>query len=126
MPNGYGSKEYGEHKYADDDGTSDCEYGCECWMGRTNSGGPTGIDPHGTCPKNPKDGKFLGGTADYDYVVTKRIQDLSSRLYHAEELLRQVSPSQAELANELASVKTELARKNQLLAGIRRLIRTDP
>ena len=124
MPNGYSHKEYGEHKYSYD-GTSDCKHGCGCWMGPTLSGGPTGLDPFGTCPKNPKDGKFLGGTADYDYVVTKRIQILSSCLQKAEDLLRQVSPSKTELANELARRKTELVDKNQLLNDIRLMIEAD-
>lgn len=42
----------GAHKY-DEHGTSDCHYGCGCWCGNTNSGGPDGIDPTGDCPKNP-------------------------------------------------------------------------
>lgn len=43
----------GKHDYGDDDGTTDCKYGCGCWMGPFRSGGPDGIDPFGTCPKNP-------------------------------------------------------------------------
>ena len=125
MPNGHGPKEYGGHKYANHDGTSDCEYGCGCWMGPARSGGPTGLDPGGTCPKNPKDGKLLGGNADYDHVVTERIQSLSSRLYRAEDLLKRVSPSKAKLADELAATKTELAEKNRLLTDLRRVIGAD-
>lgn len=40
------SKKFGPHKYIDCDGTSDCEYGCGCWMGPARSGGP--VDPWGT------------------------------------------------------------------------------
>ena len=122
MPNGHSPKDYGGHKYANHDGTSDCEHGCGCWMGPARSGGPTGLDPGGTCPKNPKDGNLLGGNADYDHVVTERIQNLSSRLYRAEDRLKRVSPSKAKLADELAATKTEIAKKNQLLAELRRLI----
>lgn len=48
----------GGHYYpgcVDDDNfyTSDCAYGCGCWMGGTRSGGPDGIDPFGDCPNNP-------------------------------------------------------------------------
>ena len=43
---------FGPHKYADHDGTSDCQYGCGCWMGPSRSGGP--VNPFGACPKNPK------------------------------------------------------------------------
>lgn len=43
---------FGGHSYAPD-GTSDCAHGCGCWCGPTRSGGPDGIDPMGTCPKNP-------------------------------------------------------------------------
>ena len=124
MPNGHGPKEYGGHKYADHEGTSECEHGCGCWMGPFRSGGPTGLDPGGTCPKNPKDGEPLGGNADYDNVVNARIQDLSSRMHTAENRLKRVRPSKIKLAEELASVKTELAEKNRLLAEVHRLIGT--
>lgn len=124
MPNGHGPKKYGKHKYVGRDGTLDCKYGCGCSMGPTSSSGPTGLDPGGTCPNNPEDGKLLGGKADYDYVVTQRIRDLESRAYAAEERLRQVSPSRAELADELAEAKNELEEKDRLLANIRRLVGT--
>jgi len=45
-------KKFGKHKYADHDGTSDCEYGCGCWMGPSRSGGK--VDPFGPCPNNSK------------------------------------------------------------------------
>ena len=56
----------GTHKYLgceamersgrlDDFFTSDCSYGCGCWMGGSQSGGPEGIDPFGACPKAPKE-----------------------------------------------------------------------
>lgn len=124
MPNGHGPKEYGVHKYAKDEGTSDCQHGCGCWMGPVRSGGPAGLDPFGTCPKNPKDGKLIGGQGDYDHVVAERIRNLSSRLYKAEDLLKRVSPKKTELAVELASVKAELNKKKRLLAELRRLIET--
>ena len=44
---------YGKHLYTDRVGTSNCEYGCGCWMGNTRSGGPKGVDPLGKCPNNP-------------------------------------------------------------------------
>lgn len=123
MPNGYGHKEYGEHEY-DVGGTSNCKHGCGCWMGPSNSGGPTGLDPFGKCPKNPTDGQLLGGKADYDYVVTERIENLESRCRKAEDRLEKVSPGEAKLAEELASVKEKLAEKEQLLAELRHLIGT--
>ena len=122
MPNGHGPKEYGEHKYSKGDGRIECKHGCGCWAGSATSGGPTGLDPFGACPKNPKDGKLLGGTADYDHVVTERIQNLSSRLYKAENRLEQVNPSKAKIVAELVCTKAELAKKNRLLDDIRRLI----
>ncbi|KKQ30343.1 MAG: hypothetical protein US45_C0047G0010 [Candidatus Nomurabacteria bacterium GW2011_GWA1_37_20] len=122
MPNGHGPKEYGGHQYADHDGTSDCKHGCGCWMGPARSGGPTGLNPFGVCPKNPKDGELLGGNADYDYVVTERIQKLESRLYSAEERLEAVKPSKAKLADELKFARAELSEKDRILAELRRLI----
>jgi hypothetical protein len=44
-----------ENPYGDGFYTSDCKYGCGCWMGACNSGGPDGIDPFGECPKAPKE-----------------------------------------------------------------------
>lgn len=41
------------HRYPYPDGTSDCAWGCGCWMGPFNSGGPEGVDPFGECPKAP-------------------------------------------------------------------------
>lgn len=41
---------FGPHSYAED-GTSDCGYGCGCWMGSSSSGGP--VNPFGCCPHNP-------------------------------------------------------------------------
>ena len=45
-------KKFGPHQYADHDGTSDCKYGCGCWMGPFRSGGK--VNPDGACPNNPK------------------------------------------------------------------------
>jgi hypothetical protein len=42
---------FGDHDYGYGYGTSDCKYGCGCWMGPTRSGGP--VNPFGKCPKNP-------------------------------------------------------------------------
>ena len=42
---------YGPHNYGTRDHTTDCGFGCKCWMGPANSGGP--VDPFGACPKNP-------------------------------------------------------------------------
>lgn len=93
-------------------------------MGPNHSDGPMGLDPSrdGTCPGNPKDGKKLGGTADYDHVVSQRIRDLESRVTVAEDRLKQVSPSKTELAGEITALKKELKEKNELLSEINRLI----
>lgn len=119
MPNGYEHKEYGEHKYH---GNSDCEYGCGCWMGSSNSGGPTGLDPFGTCPNNPKDGVKRGGTIDYDDVVTQRIQDWEERAVLAEGRLKTVRPSKIKLAERIEELKEELSQRDQLLNQLRRLL----
>jgi len=41
------------HRYSKSGATGDCAYGCGCWAGGWQSGGPPGIDPLGACPKNP-------------------------------------------------------------------------
>lgn len=119
MPNSNGKK-YGKHKYADHDGTSDCEFGCGCWAGPSRSGGPLGLDPmFGFCPNNPEDGERLGGNADYENVVNERIRNLESRVYRAETRLKRVRPSKKNLADELATTKQALYEKNATLAKIR-------
>jgi hypothetical protein len=120
MPNGHGDKEYGKHKYSDGAGTtSDCKYGCGCWMGPSRSGGPTGLDPFGKCPNNPKNTKRSEGITDYDNVVTQRIKELESRACIAEEKLKKVKPSKQAIANELDSVKKQLSGAMQVLSQIR-------
>ena len=121
-PNGHGYKEYGGHQYTDDTGTSDCEHGCGCWVGPYRSGGPSGLDPFGTCPKNPTDGTLLGGNADYDNVVTWRIRNLASKLDSAEQAVKAVAPGEAKLADELRSTKAELAKKDRLFVDVCRLL----
>jgi len=59
MPDGRSHKsydDYGPHDYGEGGRTSDCKYGCGCWMGPVRSDGPPGIDPFGHCPDNPIDG----------------------------------------------------------------------
>jgi hypothetical protein len=122
MPNGHGHKEYGKHTYSD--GIHECEHKCGCWMGGFSSGGPLGLDPFGTCPGNPADGKLLGGNADYEHVVTERIQSLESRLFIAEEQLKRVKPSKTKLADKLMTVQKELDRKNRLISELTKLVNT--
>src|SRR3989338_557384 len=93
MPNGHDySKEYGEHDYPGaPHHTSDCKHHCHCWAGPSNSGGPVGLDTFGECPGNPKDGKLVGGNADYEIVVHRRIDKLQARAHAAEEKARHMS-----------------------------------
>lgn len=123
MPNGHEEKEYGEHKYDDDhDRISNCIYRCGCWIGPVRSGGPTGLDPFGCCPNNPKDGITAGGTADYDNVVTARINDLQKRLNKATSELPIVTRGEVALLEELEFTLKKLSEKNRILAGIRDLL----
>lgn len=124
------SQGIGGHKYDDHDGTSDCEYGCGCSMGRTMSHGPTGVDPFGECPGNPKDSKKLGGNADYDVVVERRIRALSDRAYRAEELAKRLTKKlaeikktpKAELLERVEALEAELAEKGKILKEIRSVL----
>lgn len=125
MPNGHDySKKYGGHDYGDDPHhpAYNCKHGCGCCMGSSSSSGPLGLDPFGTCPGNPEDGKPVGGKADYEIVVTQRIRELESRAYNAEKQLRAVEPSKIELAEQLASAQEELSEKDRILEDIRRLV----
>jgi len=115
-PNGHDySKEYGLHKYSDDPHhTQDCQHGCGCWAGPARSGGPVGLDPlGGECPNNPKSGERLSGNADYEIVVERRISALETRVYNAEQLLKQVEPGEIDLAKELQKTKKQLFEEQQ-------------
>ena len=92
MPNGREHMSYevdfGKHKYADHDGTSDCKYGCGCWMGPSRSGGPMGVDPSGKCPRHvlretlPTSlGKPIGSEGIMGDFVNGRILYLESEVY---------------------------------------------
>ncbi len=116
MPNGHGHKDYGKHKYPE--GGGNCLHGCGCDMHNFSSGGPVGLDPFGICPKNPIDGKFLGGDSDYQHVVEERISKLENRALTAETELRKVKPSEKKLADDLASARDELEGTKRCLAQI--------
>lgn len=122
MPNGCERREYGKHKYDAPGGTSDCKYGCGCWMGSARSGGPVGLDPFGVCPGNPKSGEPLGGKGDYEYVVNERIADLESRLSSAEDELERLRPGKVKLAAKLVAAEEKLAQREGLLNELRRLL----
>ena len=47
----------GGHSYKMPRLTFNCMFGCGCWIGSQQSGGPEGVDPHGKCPKNTKNKK---------------------------------------------------------------------
>src|SRR5437899_339530 len=123
MPNGQEPKEYGPHKYNKQERPSHCEYGCGCWTESFRSGGPLGLDPFGTCPNNPTDGKLLGEDKDYEYVVNKRIEDLTLRAYNAEGRLKAVSPSQKKLARKLAILQEKLGKKELVIRQFRKILR---
>lgn len=118
MPNGHDyTREYGGHNYPRSDGTSDCSYGCGCWMGPARSNGPLGVDPHGECPANPRDGlKGLKLSHDIEVVVTRRIRSLESRANTAEQKLKETEPEKIILA---ATIK-RLTDENNRLRDIKR------
>ena len=123
MPNGHERKEYGGHKYSGHDGRNDCTRGCGCWVGSSNSGGPLGLDPFGTCPNNPVDGIRREGNTDYYDVVETRIRDLESRLYHAETFLKEVDPDKAKLADELALDNMRVRKFRVIFEDIQALLK---
>jgi hypothetical protein len=118
-------KEYGDHKYENYPGTSECKNGCGCRMSGFQSWGPLGIDPFGKCPGNPKDGKSLGGNKDYEYVVSQRIDNLESELREAKRQLEAVSPGKIKLAEELSFTKEKLQEREKALRQICDLSKTN-
>lgn len=101
------ARKYGKHKYDENGGTNDCDYGCGCWMGDSNSGGPAGIDPFGLCPNNPIGVPRLQGNQDYEHLIKQRIDGLTSQASSLTEELRLHKPSKAELAAECKRLEDE-------------------
>lgn len=126
--NGHGPKNYGPHKYVGlGTGKVECEHRCGCWIANSNSGGPLGLDPfEGPCPRNPVNGEFLGGDSDWHHVVEERIRQLTTRGHQAEAALERVRPTKVQLADALVAALAELADRDQLLAGLRRLLGAQP
>jgi len=108
MPNGHDyTRKYGSHDYGENvQGTVNCKFGCGCWAGPARSNGPLGLNPlGGECPNNPESGSRLPGNADYEIVVTRRIQCLEKAVYElrkrAEKAEKRVGFKKAELADKL-------------------------
>lgn len=91
-------------------------------MGPARSGGPLDLDPGGTCPNNPEDGKLLGGKEDYEEVVLQRIHNAEARAHQAEQDLRRVAPGERGLAEELAAKRILLMRYDQVVTEIRKIL----
>lgn len=124
MPNGHDhSKEYGPHRYDQGD-RGDCV--CGCRMSGFSSDGPVGLDPFGACPANPKDGKLLGGSSDYELVVAQRFERLAHRAYVAEQSFRAVEPGTKKLAVELRRTKAKLAKSEETLRKIKDVLHPHP
>jgi len=87
-------------------------------MGDSRSGGPLGLDPFGACPGNPKDGKELGGHADYHQVVEQRINDLQGRATRAEDMLKRISPSKKQLAEDLKKANRRVDEIRTILLNL--------
>ena len=123
MPNGHDpNKKYGTHLYpAGPHATSDCKYNCGCWAGPSRSGSKTpGIDPFGECPGNPADGKTLGGTADAEIIINRRISDLQGRAHKAEDELKRTSPAKKRLAARIEELNTQVDDLRGRLRTIRK------
>jgi hypothetical protein len=113
-------KEYGHHFYFEStSGNATCN--CGCWR-RTKekiSGGPLGLDPDGACPCHPMDGKFLGGNADYEYVVTSRITKLERALEEANARWRVIGPTKKTLAAKLEATEEKARTLQEKINKIR-------
>ncbi len=119
MPNGHSHKKYGEHKYREDDGMGECQFGCGCFMGSCHSGGPLGLDPFGKCPNNPIDGIRREGRIDYEDVVNQRIEEITLRATTAEGKLKQVDPGLLAITEECSRLRSEVFRLKNLLLEVK-------
>jgi hypothetical protein len=129
--NGYDySKPYGNHEYPNRDGTSDCVYGCGCWMGPARSGGPIGLDPFGECPNNPTDGKRSSPSVDHEIVVERRMIKYKDEIYilqaensDLKKKLKDVEPSKEELASTNVTLKSILEKTRQEFIDIEKALK---
>jgi len=104
----YSKKEYGPHKYnrVDRDATF-CEHDCGCWIMEFDSGGPVGLDfVDGECPKNPKDGEFLGKdllgeNMDWAVIVSRRINKLLTDFTNNKHRLESLEEHASNIASAL-------------------------
>jgi len=123
MPNGREHVKYddfGDHEYGNLDGTSDCQYGCGCWMGPARSNGPMGVDPFGKCPGNLLDEKSLSEREIMEDFVNGRIAYLEKEIMHLKEfeilVINAKKSSSIDLQKELKKVQVHDAiQKNQLI-----------
>jgi hypothetical protein len=91
-----------------------------------------GARPLGECPNNPVDGKSLGGDADYEVVVERRIRTLEARAKTAEERAavaeEAAGRSRLQLQRQVAGLKRQLAaarrQRSKLIADIQRRLRS--
>ena len=113
MPNGRNHLEYedfGKHEYADHGGTSDCNYGCGCWMGPARSKGPTGVDPFGRCPNHPL--KKVEGYSTSELDEKERLADLvNSRIAYLEEKILDLKPYKLLVDKAKKSSKIDLQKR---------------
>jgi len=124
MATGYSGNEYGPHEYEDRDGTSDCRHGCGCWMGPSRSGGPSGLDPGGACPKNLVKGVFLGSfEEDCQEVILQRITRAERRASEAERKLKDAAPGALQLGAKVRKQDIELARINKAVSDARDILK---
>jgi translation elongation factor EF-1beta len=126
MPNGYKHRQYGEHEYPNPEGTSDCIYGCGCWMGPSRSDGPLGVDPHGLCPNHPLDDGPLRKGIDYEDLVNQRIRALKIEVKRQEERAEKAEVAagieRMELVDQLANTERKVKNLEKKLDEIQGII----
>ena len=134
MPNGREHLEYedfGSHKYADHEGTSDCAHGCGCWAGPFSSGGPAGVDPlGGKCPGNIKraptsSGRVLGEKEILDDFINGRIDFLSRKVAELRPyktlVLESRKNTKIKLQEEVVELKRELVKLKYKMGNMKEI-----
>jgi len=109
-------KVYRNHNYPYKDGTSDCSFGCGCWMGSSRSGSRfAGVDPFGKCPNNyVYDGLDLNFDQNLEDFINGRICFLESEIYRLkkfEELYNNsTSTAKIKIVKENSELKSQLRK----------------
>lgn len=110
----YGLHEFDTRPFAD----SYCSYGCGCYLGRSNSECPPGLDIDGPCPLNRLDGQEPESDPNFATFHTERADYYEGLYAAAKSRLDAVDPGTEELAEQNWKLQQKVTSVINGLEGI--------